>query len=82
MVADDGDDGDALLAAAFTAPTLAQFSARAANADLLPLFADELNAFRSVYQPIVSLRPGDADAVIGYEGCCGPPAPTGRCIPT
>ena len=63
----DGDDGDALLAAAFTAPTLAQFSARAGHADLLPLFADELNAFRSVYQPIVSLRPGDGDAVIGYE---------------
>jgi EAL domain-containing protein (putative c-di-GMP-specific phosphodiesterase class I) len=64
---DCSDDGDALLAAAFTAPTLAQFSARSVNADLLPLFADELNAFRSVYQPIVSLRPGDGDAVIGYE---------------
>lgn len=63
----DDDDGDALLAAAFTAPTLAQVSARAGHADLLPLFADELNAFRSVYQPIVSLRPGDGDAVVGYE---------------
>jgi EAL domain-containing protein (putative c-di-GMP-specific phosphodiesterase class I) len=62
-----GEDADALLAAAFTAPTLTQFSARAVHADLLPLFADELNAFRSVYQPIVSLRPGDADAVVGYE---------------
>ena len=66
--AGDGDaEGDALLAAAFTAPTLAQFSARAEHADLLPLFADELNAFRSVYQPIVSLRPGEGDAVVGYE---------------
>jgi EAL domain-containing protein (putative c-di-GMP-specific phosphodiesterase class I) len=67
--ADDacGEDADALLTAAFTAPTLTQFSARAVHADLLPLFADELNAFRSVYQPIVSLRPGDADAVVGYE---------------
>jgi EAL domain-containing protein (putative c-di-GMP-specific phosphodiesterase class I) len=64
---EDGNDGDALLAAAFAAPTLAQFSARAVHADLLPLFADELNAFRSVYQPIVSLRPGDGDAVVGYE---------------
>ena len=64
---DDADDADALLAAAFTAPTLAQFSARAVHADLLPLFADELNAFRSVYQPIVSLRPGDSEAVVGYE---------------
>ncbi len=60
-------DDDALLLAAFTAPTLAQFSARVEHAELLPLFADELNAFRSVYQPIVSLRPGDDDAVVGYE---------------
>ncbi len=67
-VLDDQDvAGDALLRAAFGAPTLAQLSARAVHADLVPLFADELNAFRSVYQPIVSLRPGDADAVIGYE---------------
>ena len=62
-----GNCGDALLAAAFTSPTLAQVAARTAHADLLPLFADELNAFRSVYQPIVSLRPGDNDAVVGYE---------------
>lgn len=62
-----GDAGDPLLAAAFTAPTLAQISARATHADLLPLFADELNAFRSVYQPIVSLRPDDNGVVIGYE---------------
>lgn len=62
-----GDCGNTLLAAAFSSPTLAQFAARTAHADLLPLFADELNAFRSVYQPIVSLRPGDDDAVVGYE---------------
>jgi EAL domain-containing protein (putative c-di-GMP-specific phosphodiesterase class I) len=65
--ASDSDGANTLLAAAFSSPTLAQFSARTVHADLLPLFADELNAFRSVYQPIVSLRPGDNDAVVGYE---------------
>jgi EAL domain-containing protein (putative c-di-GMP-specific phosphodiesterase class I) len=74
-------DGDALLAAAFTAPTLAQFAARIAHADLLPLFADESNAFRSVYQPIVSLRPGDGDAVVGYEALLRATGPDGPVFP-
>ncbi len=78
---DDSDDADALLAAAFTAPTLAQFSARAVHADLVPLFADESNAFRSVYQPIVSLRPGDGDAVVGYEALLRATSPDGPVMP-
>lgn len=77
----DDDAGDALLAAAFSAPTLAQLSARAVHADLLPLFADERNAFRSVYQPIVSLRPGDDDAVIGYEALLRATGPNGPVFP-
>ena len=80
-VVGDSDCGDALLAAAFTSPTLAQFAARATHADLLPMFADELNAFRSVYQPIVSLRPGDGDAVIGYEALLRATGPAGPVFP-
>jgi EAL domain-containing protein (putative c-di-GMP-specific phosphodiesterase class I) len=77
-----GDEsGEALLAAAFTAPTLEQAVARAVHADLVPMFDDELGAFRSVYQPIVTLRPGAGDAVVGYEallranGAGGPISP-------
>jgi EAL domain-containing protein (putative c-di-GMP-specific phosphodiesterase class I) len=81
VVRDDGDDGDALIAAAFTAPTLTQFAARTAHADLLPLFADELNAFRSVYQPIVSLRPDDGDAVVGYEALLRATGANGQVLP-
>ena len=81
VVRDNGDDGDALLTAAFTAPTLTQFAARTAHADLLPLFADELNAFRSVYQPIVSLRPGERDAVVGYEALLRATGPDGPVFP-
>jgi EAL domain-containing protein (putative c-di-GMP-specific phosphodiesterase class I) len=77
----DSDRGDGLLAAAFTSPTLAQFSARGVHADLVPLFADELNAFRSVYQPVVSLRPGDDDAVIGYEALLRATGPSGPVFP-
>ncbi|WP_375498607.1 EAL domain-containing protein [uncultured Jatrophihabitans sp.] len=73
---------DALLAAALTAPTLAQSSARIEHADLLPLLDDELNAFHSVYQPIVSLH---ADAtghdVVGYEALLRATSPDGPVMP-
>ena len=80
VLADDGDE-DAPLAAAFAASSLAQISARAEHADLLPLFADELHAFRSVYQPIVSLHPGDADVVVGYEALLRATGPQGPVFP-
>ena len=78
-----GDEacGDSLLAAAFSSPTLAQFAARTVHADLLPLFADESTAFRSVYQPIVSLRPGDDDVVVGYEALLRATGPNGPVFP-
>ena len=65
LVTGQPDLSDAeLLGLAMTAPTLAAAGARLANADLLPLFADEEGSFFSVYQPIVTL----ADArTIGYE---------------
>ena len=84
--------GPALVAAALGATTLAQLGARAEHADLLPLFADEGNAFRSVYQPIVAL--GDASTptpddpaktgdyqVIGYEALLRATGPTGPLLP-
>lgn len=77
----DGDCEDSLLADAFSSPTLAQFAAKAMHGDLLSLFADELNAFRSVYQPIVSLRPGDDDAIIGYEALLRATAADGPVYP-
>jgi diguanylate cyclase (GGDEF)-like protein/PAS domain S-box-containing protein len=76
------EQGDDLLAAALTAPTLTQITARAEHADLLPLFADELNAFRSVYQPIVTLGDSnDTPAVIGYEALLRAAGPTGPVMP-
>lgn len=78
----DAEQGDQLLSAALTAPTLSQISARALHADLIPLFADELNAFRSVYQPIVSLgAEGDVPMVIGYEALLRAEGPTGPVMP-
>jgi len=78
--------GDAaLLVAALTAPTLAQLGARVEHADLLPLFADELGSFRSVYQPIVRLTPaGESVApnpVIGYEALLRATGPGGPVLP-
>ena len=75
------EDPDALLSAALTAPTLAQSSARIEHADLLPLFADEANAFHSVYQPIVSLQADAAQAVIGYEALLRATTPAGLMMP-
>lgn len=75
------DDPDALLSAALTAPTLAQSSARIEHADLLPLFADEASAFHSVYQPIISLQPDAAQAVIGYEALLRATAANGLMMP-
>jgi EAL domain-containing protein (putative c-di-GMP-specific phosphodiesterase class I) len=78
-----GDElGDELLTAALLAPTLAQISARAEHADLLPLLADESNAFRSVYQPIVALgQPDQAPAVVGYEALLRAEGPLGPIMP-
>ena len=81
MVMTDADDPDALLLAALTAPTLAQSSARAEHADLLPLLDDELNTFHSVYQPIVSLRAGAGNAVVGYEALLRATSPAGPVMP-
>ena len=50
-----------------SASTLSQLGARVEHADLLPLFADEFGAFRSVYQPIVAFGESGATTVIGYE---------------
>jgi diguanylate cyclase (GGDEF)-like protein/PAS domain S-box-containing protein len=78
-----GDEqGDDLLAAAMTAPTLMQINARAEHADLLPLFADELNAFRSVYQPIVAFgSANDVPAVVAYEALLRAEGPHGPVMP-
>jgi EAL domain-containing protein (putative c-di-GMP-specific phosphodiesterase class I) len=73
--------GDLLLAAAFNAPTVAQSGARIEHADLLPLFNDEANAFRSVYQPIVSLAAGRSTGVIGYEALLRATSPAGPVMP-
>ncbi|WP_375478629.1 EAL domain-containing protein [uncultured Jatrophihabitans sp.] len=75
------EDPDALLSAALTAPTLAQSSARIEHADLVPLLADEFTAFHSVYQPIVSLHAGAANAVIGYEALLRATTPDGPVMP-
>lgn len=87
------EQGHALIAAALGAVTLAQLGARAEHADLLPLFADELKAFRSVYQPIVALGGHDAMPetsgsggtgdyqVIGYEALLRGVGPTGPLMP-
>ena len=80
VLACGAETGDALLAAAFNAPTLAQSGARIDHADLLPLFDDEANAFRSVYQPIVSLGAGGATGVIGYEALLRATSPAGTPI--
>ncbi len=74
-------DHDDLLAAAFTAPTLAQCGARVDHARLLPLLDDELNAFHSVYQPIVSLRPEAGHAVVGHEALLRATGPDGPVLP-
>jgi len=74
------ESGDALLAAAMAAPSLAQLNARVAHADLLPLFADEQRAFRSVYQPIVALGTAQPP-VIGYEALLRAQGATGQIMP-
>jgi diguanylate cyclase (GGDEF)-like protein/PAS domain S-box-containing protein len=76
------EQGDELLAAALTAPSLTQIAARAEHADLLPLFADELNAFRSVYQPIVALGNSNrTPLVVGYEALLRAEGPAGPVMP-
>ncbi|MEO3935225.1 EAL domain-containing protein [Dermatophilaceae bacterium Soc4.6] len=80
----DGQAGDELLALAMAAPTLQQLGARAHSADLIPLFADELNAFRAVYQPIVSLHdvdPAGSATVIGHEALLRATGPEGPIMP-
>lgn len=74
------ESGDALLAAALGASTLAQVSARVRHADLLPLFADERGSFRSVYQPIVSLT-SPAPVVVGHEALLRATGPSGPLTP-
>lgn len=80
MVVGD-DDPDALLLAALTAPTLAQYGARSEHAGLVSLVADESNAFHSVYQPIVSLQPGADSAVVGYEALLRATSAAGPVMP-
>jgi len=85
------EQGDALLAVALSAPTLGQVGARVEHADLLPLFADELRAFRSEYQPIVALDdltaapsgggPALGRRVIGYEALLRADGPNGPILP-
>ena len=75
------EDQDDLLSAAFGAPTLLQLAARSSHADLLPMFADELRAFRSVYQPIVSLDGTSSPPVIGYEALLRADGPAGPILP-
>lgn len=74
------EQGDALLAAALTAPTLSQLMARVEHADLLPLFGSELESFRCVYQPIVTLAEG-AQRVVGYEALLRARSATGELMP-
>jgi EAL domain-containing protein (putative c-di-GMP-specific phosphodiesterase class I) len=76
-----GSEGDELLAAALRAPTLVQAAARVAHADLLPLFADEVGSFRSVYQPIVSLSRPDEPTVVGFEALLRATSPQGPLFP-
>jgi EAL domain-containing protein (putative c-di-GMP-specific phosphodiesterase class I) len=76
------EQGDELLAAAIAAPTLAQLTARLEHADLLPLFATELESFRSVYQPIVTLSDSASEAVVvGYEALLRARTSTGELMP-
>jgi len=77
----EDEEGDALLSTAFAAPTLAEVQARVEHADLLPMFADELSAFRSVYQPIVTLGPDADRPVIGYEALLRGTGPKGPVMP-
>jgi len=82
-----GDEqGDALLAVALAAPTLSQLAARVDHADLLPLFASELESFRAVYQPIVTLcdgpqAPSAQATVVGYEALLRARTPAGELMP-
>ncbi len=76
------EQGNDLLAAALSAPTLNEIAARVRHADLLPLFADELNAFRSVYQPIVAFgATGARSSVVGYEALLRADGPAGPVMP-
>lgn len=87
------EQGPALVAAALGAVTLGRLGARADHADLLPLFANERTAFRSVYQPIVALGSDDAAlepsragasgdyTVVGYEALLRGVGPTGPLLP-
>lgn len=79
IVADE--QGDALLAAALTAPTLSQLVSRVDHTDLLPLFHSELESFRSVYQPIVTLADSAQAVVVGYEALLRARAGTGELMP-
>lgn len=64
VLVDTGAGERDLLAAALSAPTLDQLDARGRGVDLRQLFANERSAFRSAYQPIVTL----ADRrVVGFE---------------
>lgn len=68
VVLSGAEDDDQLLAAALQSVPLSEMAARVASPDVLGLLADESNAFRSVYQPIVALGAGGAAAgVVGYE---------------
>lgn len=75
-------EGDAVLALAMSASTLSQLGARVEHADLLPLFADEFGAFRSVYQPIVAFGESEATTVIGYEALLRATGASGQVMPT
>lgn len=78
IVADE--QGDALLALALAAPTLSQLAARVDHVDLLSMFDSELESFRSVYQPIVTLAEG-AQSVVGYEALLRARTATGELLP-
>lgn len=64
VLVDAGAGDRDLLAAAMSAPTLDQLDAQARGVDLRQLFAHERSAFRSAYQPIVSLADRQ---VVGFE---------------
>ncbi len=67
----------AVLSQALTAPTLQAAGARVANADLLPLFADEAGCFHCVYQPIVTLPERNP---VGVEALLRARTPDGRLV--
>ncbi|BEP13574.1 hypothetical protein acdb102_18850 [Acidothermaceae bacterium B102] len=73
------ETGEALLAATMSATSLARLDSRLEHRDLLPMFARERKAFRSVYQPIVSLDVGHA--LIGYEALLRGTGPDGPMMP-